>query len=400
MKTAYFDCFSGISGNMILGALLDAGLSFNVLKKQLSKLRIKNYKLQITKTKKNGIAASYFEVHAPHASEVHAPHAEHQHRSLTNIISLINKSKLSSSVKEKSIGIFTRLAKAEAKIHGVSVNKIHFHEVGAVDAIVDIVGAVCALEIMGIEEIYCSPLPVSRGYINCAHGILPVPAPATAELIKGIPVYGSRICGELVTPTGSAIITTLAKSFGDCPEMKIRSIGYGAGKIDLDQPNALRVLIGETSENMNKETIYSVETNIDDMNPQIFEDVFESLFSNGALDVYMTSIIMKKGRPGILLTALCKEKDINTLSEIILRHTTSLGVRITKHSRIVADREIKTVKTKYGNMRFKIAKLSGKTVNIRPEYEYCKKASKKYGVPIKTIMAEIVGAVHEPSVKK
>jgi pyridinium-3,5-bisthiocarboxylic acid mononucleotide nickel chelatase len=391
MKTAYFDCFSGISGNMILGALLDAGLNLNKLKKKLSGLQLKAYSLKLVKTRKNGIAASYF--------EVHAPHAQHQHRSLKDIISLINKSKLSSYVKEESIEIFTRLAKAEAMIHGVSVNKIHFHEVGAVDAIIDIVGAVCALEIMGIEEVYCSPLPVSRGYINCAHGILPVPAPATAELIKGVPVYGSRIQGELVTPTGAAIITSLAKNFGDCPEMKIASVGYGAGKIDLDQPNALRVLIGETADKKNEETIYSIETNIDDMNPQIYEDVFERLYEKGAIDVYMTNTMMKKGRPGILLTVLSKEKDVPALSGIILGHTTSLGVRVTKHRRIISGREIKTIKTKYGSIRCKIAKHGGKIINVQPEYTDCKNASRKYAAPIKTIMAEIVGAVHEPPFK-
>ncbi len=378
MKTIYFDCFSGISGNMILGALLDAGLNFNELKKKLKSLKLTAYSLQLEKVKKNGIAASYFEVQTSGRSS--------QHRNLSNIVSLINKSKLSASIKTKSIDIFTRLAKAEAKIHGVSIDKIHFHEVGAVDAIIDIVGAVCALEIMGIEEIYCSPLPVSRGYINCAHGILPVPAPATAELIKGIPVYGSRIYGELVTPTGAAIITSLAKSFGDCPEIKISAVGYGAGRMDLDQPNALRVLVGETPDKKSRETIYSIETNIDDMNPQIFEDVFEKLFSNGALDVYMTSIIMKKGRPGILLSVLARENDIKSLSDIILTNTTSLGVRITKYQRRILDRTTKTIGTKYGKIRVKIASLNGKTINIQPEYEECKKAAKKYGVPVKEVL--------------
>ena len=387
MKTIYFDCFSGISGNMILGALLDAGLNFNELKKKLKSLKLTAYSLQLEKVKKNGIAASYFEVQTSGRSS--------QHRNLSNIVSLINKSKLSASIKTKSIDIFTRLAKAEAKIHGVSVDKIHFHEVGAVDAIIDIVGAVCALEIMGIEEIYCSPLPVSRGYINCAHGILPVPAPATAELIKGIPVYGSRIYGELVTPTGAAIITSLAKSFGDCPEIKISAVGYGAGRMDLDQPNALRVLVGETPDKKSRETIYSIETNIDDMNPQIFDNVFEKLFSNGALDVYMTSIIMKKGRPGILLSVLAKENDIKSLSDIILTNTTSLGVRITKHQRRILDRTTKTIGTKYGKVRVKIGVLNGKTVNIQPEYEDCKKLSRKHAVPIKTIMSDIVEAIHE-----
>jgi len=383
MKTAYFDCFSGISGNMVLGALLDAGLNFNELKKKLKGLRLTAYGLRLKKIKKNGIAASYFEVQTSGRSS--------QHRGLSNIISLIKKSRLSSSVKEKSIEIFTRLAKAEAKIHGVSINKIHFHEVGAVDAIVDIVGAVCALEIMGIEEIYCSPLPVSRGYINCAHGILPVPAPATAELIKNIPTYNSDIEGELVTPTGAAIITALAKEFGTFPEMRIKAIGYGAGTIDLVQPNVLRVFIGETSDKNNAEDIYSIETNIDDMNPQIYEDVFEKLFEKGALDVYMTNITMKKGRPGILLTALSKKTNIEALSNIILTHTTALGVRITKFQRRILDRTTGTIHTKYGKIRVKIGIHDGKAVNIQPEYEDCRKAAKKHGIPLKTIMADVIG---------
>lgn len=377
MKTAYFDCFSGISGNMILGALIDAGLDLNELKKKLRGLQLTAYGLQLKKIKKNGIAASYFDVAY---KEKH-----HEHRNLRDIVSIINKSKISPSVKTKSVEIFTRLARAEAKIHGISVNKIHFHEVGAVDAIVDIVGAVCALEIMGIEEIYCSPLPVSRGYVNCAHGILPVPAPATAELTKNVPAYNSIVEGELVTPTGAAIITTLAKGFGSFPEMKTGSVGYGAGKADLDQPNVLRVFIGETPDKKTRDEIYSIETNIDDMNPQIFDDVSERLFSNSALDVYMTNIIMKKGRPGILLTVLCKENDIKTLSDIILAHTTSLGVRITKYQRSILDRTTKTIETKYGKIRVKAGILNGKTVNIQPEYEDCKKAAKKYGVSLKEV---------------
>lgn len=385
MKTAYFDCFSGISGNMVLGALLDAGLNFNELKKKLKGLRLTAYGLRLKKTKKNGIASSYFEV------EVKAGLDRPQHRGLNSITALIKKSSLSSSVKTKSIDIFTRLAKAEAKIHGVSINKIHFHEVGAVDAIVDIVGAVCALEIMEIEEIYCSPLPVSRGYINCAHGILPVPAPATAELIKNLPTYNSNFEGELVTPTGAAIITALAKEFGPFPEMRIKSIGYGAGKADLDQPNALRVFIGETSDKNNAEDIFSIETNIDDMNPQIYEDVFEKLFEKGALDVYMTNITMKKGRPGILLTALSKKTDIEALSNIILTHTTALGIRIARFQRHILDRTTETIDTKYGKIRVKIGIRDGKPVNIQPEYEDCRKAAKKHGVPLKNIMAHVIG---------
>ncbi len=385
MKTAYFDCFSGISGNMILGALLDSGLNFNELKKNIKGLRLTGYGLQLKKIRKNGISASYFEVN------VRASRDRLQHRHLDNIVSLINRSKLSASVKTKSIDIFTRLAKAEAKIHGVPINKIHFHEVGAVDAIVDIVGTVCALEIMGLEEIYCSPLPVSRGYINCAHGILPVPAPATAELIKNIPTYNSDVEGELVTPTGAAIITTIAEKFGNFTEMAIRSIGYGAGKTDLDQPNVLRVFIGETSDKKNAEDIYSIETNIDDMNPQIYEDVFEKLFEKGALDVYMTNIIMKKGRPGILLTALSKKTDIEALSDIILTHTTALGVRIARFQRRILDRSTGTINTKYGKIRVKTGIRDGKAVNIQPEYEDCRSAAKKHGIPLKNIMADVIG---------
>jgi len=384
MKTAYFDCFSGISGNMVLGALLDAGLNFNELKKKLKGLRLTAYGLRLNKTKKNGITASYFEV------EVKTGRERPKHRGLNNIISLIKKSRLSSSVRTKSIDIFTRLAKAEAKIHGIPVNKVHFHEVGAVDSIIDIVGAVCALEIMGIEEIYCSPLPISRGYIQCAHSILPVPAPATAELIKNVPTYHSDVDGELVTPTGAAIITALAKEFGPFPEMRIKSIGYGAGRIDLDQPNVLRVFIGETADKNNTEDIYSIETNIDDMNPQIYEDVFEKLFEKGALDVYMTNIIMKKGRPGILLTALSKKTDIEALSDIILTHTTALGVRIARFQRHILDRTIETIDTKYGKIRVKIGIRDGKPVNIQPEYEDCRSAAKKHGVPLKNIMADVI----------
>ena len=384
MKIAYFDCFSGASGNMILGALIDAGLDVKKLKSELKRLKITGYELLAKKVRKNGISSTYFDVIAK------TPHTA-SHRHLSDITRLINRSSLSKQAKEKSTNIFTRLAKAEAKVHGTGIEKIHFHEVGAVDAIVDIVGAVIALELLKIEKVYSSPLPLSHGFVDCAHGRLPIPAPATMELLKGIPVYETKIMGELVTPTGAAILTQLSQ-FKSHPQITVRSTGYGAGYHDLEAPNLLRVMIGEQRTALCDE-VYVLETNIDDLNPQIYEFVIERIFEAGALDVSLTNVIMKKSRPAVKLEVIVKEKDLAPIKKIIFEETTAIGLRCSKCKREILEREIKPINTAYGTIRVKSSRSDGKVLNIMPEYDDCKKAAQKHKIPLKQIYKEIERAM-------
>lgn len=388
MKIAYFDCFSGISGNMILGALIDAGLDVNAFKNELNKINVGvngRLPLSIKRVNKHRISSTYFEVNVRANSRL-------PQRNLKTIVTLINKSKLSSLVKSKSIEIFIRLAKAEAKVHRTSINNIHFHEVGALDAIIDVIGSVIALELMGIKEIYCSPLPLSHGFVKCDHGILPVPAPATLELIKGLPVYKTDVKGELVTPTGAAIISTLTKGFGMMPDIELIKTGYGAGKKDLRNPNVLRVIIGERTTDCglrSAENVFLLETNIDDMNPQFYDHVMDRLFKAGALDVWLENIQMKKNRPGIKLSVLLNKKDLDEISRVILSETTTLGIRIREASRQTSARTFKSIKTKYGNIRIKISSFENLASKASPEYDDCRLLALKNKVPLKNIYKEV-----------
>lgn len=377
MKTAYFDCFSGISGDMIIGALLDLGLDFNYLKKELGKLSLKNYKIEARKVVKSGILSTKFGV-----LENHKNH--HEERSLNEINKIINDSKLENETKNTIKKIFLRIAAAEAKIHNKPINKIHFHEIGAIDTIIDVAGAVIGFNNLGIEKISCSKLNVGTGFVAFSHGKWPVPAPATAEILKNVPIYHNNIEAELVTPTGAAIITALASEFGEMPAMKVEKIGYGAGTKDLEQPNVLRVFLGQM-ENQKNEDINIIETNIDNMNPEIYPYVIDRLMENNALDAYLTTIIMKKGRPALKLSVLCEAKDTDKLCKIIFDETTTLGVRIFTAEKRKLDREIKTIKTKYGNVRVKISRLNNKIQNIMPEYEDCARIAKKYKIPLKKV---------------
>ena len=350
MKIAYFDCPSGISGNMILGALLDAGLEPAYLSRELRKLRITNYELRITKTRKRGLAGTYFNVRTK---------GSRQERNLSGILRLINRSNLSRSVKALSSKIFDRLAEAEAKVHGLPVNKVHFHEVGAVDAIIDIAGACLGLEKLGIEKIYCSPLPNGQGKIVHAHGLLPNPAPATAELLKGVPTFGTGIKGELVTPTGAAVITTLASSFGDLPRLEVASIGYGAGSIDLPIPNLLRVFIGEAELPSEHDAIIEIETNIDDMDPKLYDRAIAKLMKAGALDASVQPIRMKKLREAVKLQILCKPEDKDKVLEALFTETTTIGARVY----LVRREKLKRV-IRAGH---KISSLGTQVKTIKPE---------------------------------
>jgi len=386
MKTAYFDCPSGISGNMILGALLDAGLDPNFLKREIGNLRLNvsvsaRYRLQIRKIKKHGISATYFNVEIKEREK---------QRNLKNILSLINKSKLSKNVKNLSSKIFRRLGEAEAKVHGVPISRVHFHEVGAVDAIIDIVGACIGLEYLGIEEIYCSPLPYGQGQIKHAHGILPNPAPATVELLKGIPTYGTEIKAELVTPTGAAIISTLAKGFGNIPKLSVDKIGYGAGLFKLPIPNLLRIFIGETELKTEHDAILQIETNIDDMDPTAFPKIIAKLIKAGALDAYITPILMKKDRQAFSLNVLCQPSLKDKILEAIFTLTTTFGVRIYLVPREKLLRKYVSVNTHYGKARVKVGSIGSKTVTVSPEYEDYKKLAKKHHIPIQKAYQAVI----------
>ncbi|MDP3765549.1 MAG: nickel pincer cofactor biosynthesis protein LarC [Nanoarchaeota archaeon] len=381
MKMAYFDCFSGISGDMIIGALIDLGLDFNFLKKELEKLILKDYKIEAKKVVKNGIAATKFDVIIKNKNR-------HEERNLKEINKIIDDSKLDQEIKDTIKKIFLKIASAEAKIHNKSIGNVHFHEIGAIDTIIDVAGAVIGFKKLGIGRIHCSKLNVGTGFVEFSHGKWPVPAPATSEILKNVPVYNNNIEAELVTPTGAAIITTFASKFVEMPAMKVEKIGYGAGTKDLEQPNVLRVFLGENNE-MENETINVIETNIDNMNPEIYPYVIDKLMENGALDAYSTNIIMKKGRPAIKLTVLANVKDTDKLCNIIFDETTTIGLRIYPAARKKLDREIKTVKTKYGNARVKISKLNNEIKNIMPEYEDCVRIAKTRKIPLKRVYGEV-----------
>jgi uncharacterized protein (TIGR00299 family) protein len=380
MKVAYFDCFSGASGDMILGSLLDAGLDINDLKKELSKLNLSGYEILTKKENRKGISGIKFSVKLMH---------DHKHRNLDDICQIIDTSSIDNDVKNQSKSIFQRLAVTEAKIHDKSVDEIHFHEVGAVDAIVDIVGTVVGLRLLRIQEVHSSRLHLGTGFVECAHGTLPVPAPATLELVKGIPVYSTGIEEELVTPTGAAILSTLSRSFGQIPCMRIEKSGYGLGSRDISIPNVLRVIIGETEKDLEEDTVQLIETNIDDMNPQFYDHVMELLYHNGAKEVFLTPVYMKKNRPGTLLSAIASPENVDSLVHVILRETTTLGVRISDvKKRKILTRKSALIETELGKVRVKISG-NGDKKTIQPEYEDCKKLAKKHNIPIREVFDEV-----------
>ncbi len=382
MKIAYFDCFSGASGDMILGALMDAGLSLETLKAELAKLKLTHYDLNVEKIAKKGIAGSQ-------AIVIVEEYHHHHHRHLADVRAIIENSDLENSIKEKSIDIFTCLAEAEAKVHETTVDHIHFHEVGAMDAIIDVVGSVAGLAALGIEKIVCSALHVGAGTVECAHGTLPVPAPATVALIQGKPIYSTGVVGELLTPTGAAILTTLASEFGPMPAMTLETTGYGAGNADISIPNLLRITIGESAEEIKgieTERVAVMETSIDDMNPQIYGYLMEKMLQMGVMDVFLVPLHMKKNRPGVLLTVLCKMEMMDQITAFLLTETTTIGLRWRIDQRMKAHREIRTAKTAYGNMSFKVAKIGDRTVNVTPEYEDCKRVAMKKNIPLINVL--------------
>ena len=437
MRIAYLECFSGISGDMFIGALVGAGVSPKLLEETVAALNI-GARLEISSVVRNSISATKADVwisdrekdrprdgentfhqqahthtHAqagmpvPHAH--HHPH-EHEHpvveddryhhdehahgRHLSEIKKIVSGAAISKKAKQRALAIFQALGEAEATIHNVPIEKIHFHEVGAVDAIVDIVCAAVASEALGVDEWVCSPVNVGGGTVQCAHGRLPVPAPATVELLRGIPIYSSGVDKELTTPTGAAIVKTLASKFGPIPSFKIEATGYGAGTRDFPtHANVLRISVGEAIESARTTTpelVSVLEANIDDMNPQVFGYVMDRLLESGALDVFGTPIQMKKSRPGMLLSVLAQPEDAQRLAKIIFAETTTLGVRIREEQRQTLPRRAEVVCTRWGEVRMKIGNLNGTVTNYQPEYEDCRHIASEHGIPLKRVMQEAI----------
>ncbi len=381
---AYFDCFSGISGDMTLGALVDLGVPVEWLMDQLSSMPLENFDVAVTSAHRNGI----------HAKLVHVAAIDDKtSRNFSQIRTLIENSPLTDTVKSTSLQIFQKLAEAEARIHSCSPEEVHFHEVGGIDAVVDIVGTALGLEYLAIKKIIASPIPLGKGFVTCSHGKLPVPAPATLGILKDVPVYGTTIPHELVTPTGAAIITALAQGFGAMPDMVIKKIGYGAGQRDLaDRPNLLRIIQGNVSqtatempEELQEDQIEIIETSIDDMNPELFGHLMERLFEDGALDVYWIPIYMKKNRPGTMLQVLCKHDRRDILIQRILSETTTLGVRYYESRRRLLWRDQLEIETSYGKIAVKRVKDPHGNIRIIPEYEVCQKIAREHDLPLRIV---------------
>jgi uncharacterized protein (TIGR00299 family) protein len=385
MKIVYVDCFSGASGDMLLGALVDAGLSLEVLKSEIGKLGLAHYDLEARSIKKKGIGGTQVSV------IIDSDH-HHHHRHLADIARIIEESTLDDKIKKQSLAIFRRLAEAEAKVHRTPIEEVDFHEVGAMDSIIDVIGTVAGMNAMGIQKVFCSPLHVGTGTVQCAHGTLPVPAPATAELIRGKPVYATGVIGELLTPTGAAVLTTLSSEFGPMPAMTVDCIGYGAGTSELSIPNLLRISVGEAGAQINQcdmEQVAVIETNIDDMNPQFYDYLIEKMLAMQALDVFLTPVHMKKNRIGTLLTILCRPAMVAEFADFVLRETTAIGLRWRIESRIIAKRRIETVNTMYGPINVKLARIGNEIVNVAPEYEDCKRTAMERNVPLKKVVQEV-----------
>ncbi len=382
MNIAYFDCFSGAGGDMIVAALIDAGADAAALKKGLSALKVGGYDLSIEKVTKQGIAATRFHVQLE-------PNAKQLHRHLRHILDILNSSGLTEGVRDKTSRIFTRLAEAEAAVHGTTVEKVHFHEVGAVDAIIDVVGAVLALEMLRVDRVLCSPIPTGSGTVACDHGVLPIPAPATAQLLRGVPLAACHEVGELTTPTAAAVLTTIASGFGPIPAMTLTGMGYGAGTRDgRTRPNVLRVLLGQSIESGGDiDQIAVLETNLDDATPELIGYCTERLLTEGALDVFTMPIQMKKQRPGVMLTVLCEFGKAAAMEGILFAETTTFGIRRRTVERTKLRRRFEMVATRFGEIRMKIGEREG-VVTISPEFEDCRAAAMKHGVALREVIAE------------
>ncbi|MFH1371472.1 MAG: nickel pincer cofactor biosynthesis protein LarC [Planctomycetota bacterium] len=379
MRIAYFDCFSGAAGDMIVGAMLDAGLDLEFLKSQIATLGLDGLEIKVNQAKRAGLRAVQF---VPVIAE------QHHHRNLSDITKIIESGKIGEKPKQTAIKIFERLAEAEAAVHGKTTNDIHFHEVGAIDSIVDIVSATIGLDTLGIEKVYCSTLAIGGGCVKMAHGTLPVPAPATAELLKGVPTVGGPIDKELLTPTGAAILTTVAETFGPLPEMKIDTIGYGAGTLDCEQfPNVVRLFLGEVLDKSaaTADSVCLLETNIDDVSGEMVASAMDKLLGAGALDVFTSAITMKHNRPATKLSVICESSDIGKLEQSIFEAGLTFGIRRQTMQRSKLAREFITVATQFGDIPVKVGKYAGRVVNAKPEFADCARAAEKQNVPVQRV---------------
>jgi uncharacterized protein (TIGR00299 family) protein len=382
MNIAIIDCFSGISGDMTLASLLDSGVPLSIIEDELKKLELGEFQIKVSKTERNHITATKVDV------DYDTTH--HPHRHYNNIVDMINKSKLSETIKMKALKAFEVLGKAEAKIHGRDLKHIHFHEVGAVDSIVDLVGSIIGFEYLEVDHIYSTPVPLGGGFTKSEHGIIPVPSPAALEILKDYPVINRKSDYEMTTPTGATLIKILSN--GIVPlnfSYTYTNIGYGAGSKDSPQwPNLLRIIKGKTDRNSQNEFLYMIECNIDDMNPEIYTYVIEKLYKAGAKDVFITPVIMKKGRPGTQLSVLTQENNLSEVEKTILLETTTIGLRKYAVERRILERYSKTVNSKFGKIQVKVIKINEKEV-IRPEYEVCKEIAEKQKIKIIDIYREI-----------
>ncbi|MDM7923186.1 MAG: nickel pincer cofactor biosynthesis protein LarC [Pyrinomonadaceae bacterium] len=396
MRTLYFDCFAGASGNMLLGALFGLGVDREEFLNRLSQLGLSGYEIAVENVDRSGISSVHVDVKVPE---------EKGHRHLRHIREIIAASSLSEGVKDRAVSIFTRLAEAEARVHGIDVEKVHFHEVGAMDAIIDIVGACIAFEMLGVEQFACSKIHVGSGFVNMEHGKFPVPPPAVAELLKGKPIYSTEIEGELITPTGAAIISTVCDKYGLIPEMSVEATGYGAGtRTYKGFPNVVRLLIGEADEISSKKTISAggstqvdqlvlLETNVDDVTPQVIGYAMERAFALGALDCWVTPILMKKNRPAHLISVLCRSEQREAISEMLFTETTTVGLRVRTVDRESLEREILATQTEYGEVRVKVSKYRGKVVNAMPEYDDVARIAAQKGIPFKAVSDAVMKAM-------
>jgi hypothetical protein len=388
MRIGYFDCFSGCSGDMILGALVDAGLPIAELQTTISGLKVAGITLQADMVKRGAFRGTLVRVE----TEEHG----HPHRHLPDILRILDAADIPAEVRADAARIFRRLAEAEAAAHGVPVENIHFHEVGALDAIADIVGAASGIRRLGLEAIYVSPINLGSGFVKGAHGVMPVPAPGTAALLAGFPAYGSEIPMELTTPTGAAILTTLAAGHGPMPAMTVARTAYGAGQRDLGtHPNLLRLIVGDSATRHERDQVAVLEANIDDMNPQFFEPLLDRLFEAGALDAFLTPLLMKKSRPASLLTVLAEPGLADQLVALILSHTTTFGVRMSNASRWKRSRDFVTVTTPYGQVRIKRGLDGDRVTILSPEFEDCRRLAKVADISVQAVYEAAKRAAHE-----
>ena len=387
MKLAYVDCIAGVSGDMLLGALVDAGVPADELRRRLAALELPGFELALRPVRKRGIAALQAEVTVTdRRTERHLP----------EIVELVERSAVPAPIRRRARAIFERLGEVEAAIHGTSVERVHLHELGGIDTIVDVVGVLTGFELLGAERVECSPLPLGRGFVDSAHGRLPVPAPATVALLEGVPIAGSPVDGELVTPTGAALVTALAAGFGALPAMTLSATGYGAGRADRAIPNVVRLLVGErvdegaaagppSTQPATLTTLTMLETNIDDMNPELYEYVSTRLSADGALEVFTQPAAMKKNRPGTLLSVLCRPRQAAALRRLLFRETTTIGVREYAVARHALERETRTVATRYGALRVKVVQGEGLEPRWAPEYEDCRRLAEQSGAPLQAV---------------